>query len=305
MLTLKARHRWCLTGTPLFNQVEDLGALLTFLKAYPFDSASYFNLHISSPLSTNPEKALLNLRKLFRCTSLRRTKDAIINELQLSPRVDKKREVQLDQNERRLYDVLKRSLSNFFHSIASDVDKAGSGSNVLQTITRLRQFCNHGLDLLPHETQGSFGEYIDEEEMTRALMTGSQKCDSCDLQSCSSDLGKVIFRAVLCGHAICTRCLPERQLSNQSCPLCFSLDVPNHPSKTAQDLKLADIYRKYQPSSKVVALLENLLAEQKMYPAVKRYLEILTINIITDTQLNLLASSSPRGPKCWIWSRWL
>ena len=254
----------------MFNQVEDLGALLTFLKAYPFDSASCFNLHITNPLSTNPEKALSNLRKLFQCTSLRRTKDAVIDELQLSPRIDTTREVQLNQNERGLYDILKRSLSYFFHSMASDVDKTGSGSNVLQTITRLRQFCNHGRDLLPRETQALFREYIDEEVMTRALMTGSQKCDSCDIQSSSSDLDKVIFRAVLCGHTICSQCLPERQLSNQSCPLCFSLEVSNHPSNKAQDLELTDIYREYQPSSKVLALLENLSAEQKMYPAVKR-----------------------------------
>ena len=270
-MTLKARHRWCLTGTPVFNSVEDLGALLTFLKAYPFDSASYFKLHITASLSTNREKALSTLRKLFRCTSLRRTKDAVIDELQLTSRSDVIQDVQFNQNERGLYDVLRKSLSYSFRSLNSDFDKTGSGNNVLQTIIRLRQFCNHGLDLLPRETRVTLGGYIDEVEVTRALMTRSKTCDSCHMQSSPSDLSKIIFRTVSCGHTICSQCLPEKQISNQSCPLCFDSVVVNNSSNDAQDLELADIYRKYQRSSKVSALLENLSAEQRMYPAVKRY----------------------------------
>ena len=253
--------------------MEDLGALLTFLKAYPFDSASCFNSHISAPLSTNPEKALSTLRKLFRCTSLRRTKDAVIGELQLTPRFNVTQEVQLNQNERRQYDVLKRSLAYFFRSAASDTDKTNSGSNILQTITRLRQVCNHGLDLLPRETRDLFGEMIDEEEMNRAMMTASKRCDSCEMESSAGDLSKIIFRAVWCGHSICSRCLPETQISSQSCPLCFDSEVSNHPSNDAQGLESTDIYAEHQPSSKVLALLANLSCEQRMIPAVKRYYE--------------------------------
>ena len=270
-MTLRARHRWCLSGSPFFNKIEDLGALLTFLKAYPFDSASHFNLHITAPLRTNPDKALSNLRKLFRCISLRRTKDAVIHELQLKPRFNKVQEVQLNQDERRLYDVLKRSLSYLFRSTASNIDNTGSGGNVLQTITRLRQFCNHGLDLLPRETQLLFEGFIDEEKMTRTLMTRSKTCDNCDGQLFSGDPSEIVFRTVWCGHTICSRCLPEKQISNQSCPLCFNSELSEHSSKDAQNPKLVDIHRRYQPSSKVSALLQNLSAEQKMYPAVKRY----------------------------------
>ena len=271
---MKARHRWCLTGTPLFNQVEDLGALLTFLKAYPFDSASYFNLHISAPLRTNSEKALLTLRKVFRCISLRRTKDAVIDELQLKPRFDAIQEVQLNQNERRQYDELKRSLSYIFHSSASDVADTGSGTGnkVLQTITRLRQFCNHGLDLLPRELQDLLEGKLNGEEMTRALVTGSETCDSCDGKSSTGGLSKIIFRTLWCGHTICSRCLPERQISNQSCPLCFSSEVSTNFSDGAQDPKAVDFHCRYQPSSKVSALLHNLSVERTVYPAVKRYL---------------------------------
>ena len=268
--TIKARHRWCLTGTPLFNQVEDLGALLTFLKAYPFDSARYFNLEISASLKTNPEKALSTLRKLFRCVSLRRTKDAVIGELQLKPRFDEVKEVQLNQQERRQYDELKRSLSYFFHSDASNVDNIGSGSRVLQTITRLRQFCNHGPDLLPREMQTLFAGIVDEGKITRALTTASKTCDNCDGQASCGDLSNIVFRTVLCGHTVCSQCLLEEQISNQSCPLCFSSEVSKHSPHDAQNRKLVDTHHGYQPSSKVSALLENLSIEQKVYSTVKR-----------------------------------
>ena len=269
---MKARHRWCLTGTPLFNQVEDLGALLIFLKAYPFDSASYFNSHVSAPLRTNPEKALSTLRKLFRCISLRRTKDAVIGELQLQPRFDAIQEVQLNQKERRQYDELKRSLSYIFHSMASNADDTGSGTGnkVLQTITRLRQFCNHGPDLLPRELQELLEGNIDREGMTRALMTGSRTCDSCNGKPSTGGLSKIIFRTVWCGHTICSRCLPDKQISNESCPLCFSSEVSTKLPNDAQDLKAVDVHQIYQPSSKVLALLQNLSVEQTVYPAVKR-----------------------------------
>ena len=279
--TIKARHRWCLTGTPLFNQVEDLGALLTFLKAYPFDSASYFNSQISAPLRTNPEKALSTLRKLFRCISLRRTKHAVIDDLQLKPRFDEVTEVQLDQKERRQYDELKRSLSYFFHSDASDVDHTGSGSKVLQTITRLRQFCNHGPDLLPREMQTLFAGIVDEGKIRRALTTESKTCDSCDGQASSGDFGKIIFRTVLCGHTVCSQCLPEEQISNQSCPLCFSSEASKHLPHNSHKRRLVDPHHKYQPSSKVSALLDNLVVEQKVYPTVKRYFGIPSLTFST------------------------
>ena len=255
----------------MFNQVEDLGALLAFLRAYPFDSAPFFNSHISAPLGTKPEKALSTLKKLFRCTSLRRTKDAVIDDLQLRPRSDVVHEVQLSHNERRLYNDLKKSLSYIFHLAASDTDKISSGSNVLQTITRLRQFCNHGVDLLPREMHDILTGSFDQEQVTRALMTKSKTCDSCDLQLSVGKISKVTLNAIWCGHTICSRCLLGRQISNQSCPLCFNLDGATYALHDAQHRQSIDTHRDYQPSSKVSALLENLSAEQRIYPPVKRY----------------------------------
>ena len=221
-------------------------------------------MHISAPFRTNRQKALSTLKKLFQCVSLRRTKEAVINELQLTPRSDVICEVQFNLDERRLYDVIKQSLSYIFHS-----DNPASGSSVLQTITRLRQFCNHGLDLLPSNIQVLFEGLIDQGEVARALITGSKYCDGCGRQSSARDLGDLILRAIPCGHTFCPRCMPEEHYAVESCPLCAGLEVSQIVTSDAQNI--SNVHRRYQPSSKVLALLQNLSAEQNVYPPVKRY----------------------------------
>lgn len=83
---LNAKHRWCLTGSPMFNRIEDFGSLLIFLRADPFHDPSFFNDHIASPPKRDPERTLKTLKKLVQAVSLRRTKDSVIGELQLSLR---------------------------------------------------------------------------------------------------------------------------------------------------------------------------------------------------------------------------
>ncbi|KAL8828540.1 MAG: hypothetical protein Q9191_002531 [Dirinaria sp. TL-2023a] len=172
-------------------------------------------------------------------------------------------EVRLNHNERRLHDVLKSSLSYIFRSLSPDVDKTSSGSNVLQTITRLRQFCNHGLDMLPRNIQLLLEGLVDQEQVTRALITGPRTCDSCGVQSSVEDLSRIAFRALGCGHNLCSPCMQDERHSIPSCPLCSGLEEPHTFSSNAQDLS------RYQPSSKVLALLKNLSAEQKVYPPIK------------------------------------
>ncbi|KAL8788591.1 MAG: hypothetical protein Q9195_007235 [Heterodermia aff. obscurata] len=171
IFTLKAKHRWCLTGSPVFNRVHDLHALLKFLKAYPFDNTSYFNSHITNLLKTSEKKALENLKTLFNCVALRRTKSAVTDQLQLTPRIDRIQEVKFSSEERSLYETIRKSLSYFFHSSEADAGKAGSSGNMLQTITRLRRFCNHGLDLLPPEIRKVLERSVNEKEIAQVLMT--------------------------------------------------------------------------------------------------------------------------------------
>lgn len=78
---LHAKFRWCLTGTPIQNQLDDVGALFAFLRIFPFDRLSMFRQCIIGPFMDFGPRRLLaqqNLAKLLDAYCIRRTK-ALLN----------------------------------------------------------------------------------------------------------------------------------------------------------------------------------------------------------------------------------
>lgn len=262
---LKASHRWCLTGTPIYNRVEDFGALLAFLRAHPFDSAT-FNHHILKSLKRNPTQGIQNLRLLVQSTSLRRTKASVLGDLQLTPRVVRIEEVQLNSEERRLYNTLNQNLSRVLHCTPMSRGTTKSSGSIFQTILRLRQCCNHGRHLLPADTLTLFDENTGAEQSAKALLGEMGACDSCGQEALDGHLTEVANFSLACEHRFCLTCMEEIQkdgnsLGSQDCPLYLDLGTTtlHVPVDT---IALINTLTDYQPSSKVLALLRNLLADQ-------------------------------------------
>ncbi|CAD5230249.1 unnamed protein product [Bursaphelenchus okinawaensis] len=67
---LSAIHRWCLTGTPIQNELWDLFSLIRFMKIHPFHEEGHWKMYIMSG-SKNNER----LNTLIKGLLLRRTKD--------------------------------------------------------------------------------------------------------------------------------------------------------------------------------------------------------------------------------------
>ncbi|KAI8402110.1 hypothetical protein FOFC_17415 [Fusarium oxysporum] len=139
---LKARHRWCLTGTPVQNHLDDFGALLEFLNVYPFNTPRGFSKILPDGRTGGSASDWKRLTSLFRAVALRRTKQSISSELDLPGREILYHPIKLNESESKFYDKLKQAY--IFGSGAG-----GTPITCFQIILRLRQVCDHGLDLLP------------------------------------------------------------------------------------------------------------------------------------------------------------
>lgn len=152
---IRAQYRWCLTGTPIHNQMDDYGALLSFIGVEPFTGLSgktAFAYWVSSYIWTeaNNTERLDRLKKLVAATCLRRTKHHVRNQLKLPRRTDKEHLVELNTSERLLYGFFKIRASSLVarSTVHHEALNKGGWGNILTLINCLRLICNHGEELL-------------------------------------------------------------------------------------------------------------------------------------------------------------
>ena len=71
---LKAERRWCLSGTPVQNAVDDLYSYFRFLNYAPYSDYKVFQLKIKNSLAENPSIGFRKLQHVLQRIMLRRTK---------------------------------------------------------------------------------------------------------------------------------------------------------------------------------------------------------------------------------------
>lgn len=142
---LIADRRLCLTGTPVQNKLDDLYALIKFLRVEPFDDKATWTAVIGNLVKFNDHLGVTRLQTLMKLLTLRRTKDTKGKDgkpiLSLPPRSDRMHVLKLTPEEREVYDTFFNESQAEFKNMAQN-EIMRNYVNILQKILRLRQICD-------------------------------------------------------------------------------------------------------------------------------------------------------------------
>jgi hypothetical protein len=108
---LMAKHRLCMTGTPMMNSIDELFPLLRFLRVEPYISWPKFSIEIARPAknSKTQERAMKRVQILLRSVMLRRQKNSMVDGKPISvlpPKYTIIDNVEFEDDEHALYKAL-------------------------------------------------------------------------------------------------------------------------------------------------------------------------------------------------------
>jgi superfamily II DNA or RNA helicase len=140
VLRLKARQRFCLSGTPLQNHLGELWSLFDFLAPGFLGSQKTFRTHYRLPIEkggdAERQEALVNRIKPF---MLRRTKEEVAKEL--PPKTEINEPVELEDVQRSVYEAIRLSMHDKVRSAIAAKGLARSGIVILDALLKMRQAC--------------------------------------------------------------------------------------------------------------------------------------------------------------------
>ncbi|HEY9843903.1 MAG TPA: DEAD/DEAH box helicase [Candidatus Obscuribacterales bacterium] len=135
-----ARHRLCLSGTPVENQLEELWSLFHFLMPGFLDTLERFNSRFRHPIErTGDIHRQAALRERIRPLMLRRRKLDV--ERELPPKIEILRTVELGTAQRDLYETMRLAVDHQVSRIVSEKGFKRSRIVILDALLKLRQIC--------------------------------------------------------------------------------------------------------------------------------------------------------------------
>ncbi|KAH7359599.1 SNF2 family N-terminal domain-containing protein [Pyrenochaeta sp. MPI-SDFR-AT-0127] len=260
---IPSHYRWCLTGTPVHNSLDDYGALLSFVRVPQLTEKAMFDFWITSPIKkTRTSCGFDRLQSLVKATCLRRTKTAIGYSLDLLPRIDEVEYVDLHPADQEVYEFFKTRTANIA-SGASSIDSQVMSSdqakdtNILSLLNFLRLICNHGEQLLPESAVVAWNAR-DSSSVDWEMMDESRtKCTLCERDV--EDIESACFGVSTfpCRHVICLTCAMQDECgtidTELTCPKCRTYQVENK-----SNCVISSALPRLRPSAKIEALLKNL-----------------------------------------------
>ncbi len=138
--TMKARHRLCLTGTPLENHLGELWSLFHFLMPGFLGDGASFRRTYRTPIEKHADEGRrASLERRVRPFLLRRTKEQVAADL--PPKTEIVRFVELHGDQRELYETVRATVDDRVRREISARGLAQSQIVVLDALLKLRQVC--------------------------------------------------------------------------------------------------------------------------------------------------------------------
>jgi SNF2 family DNA or RNA helicase len=185
---LRSHYRWCLTGTPMQNNLDELQSLIRFLRIQPYCDMSNWKDSISGPMKNGRGNlAMRRLQIFLKAFMKRRTKEVLKKEGALNfggkPKDGEEKPAfqivarnvetvigEFTAKERAFYDRLSDRAQSRLDEMMGGAKQDYIGALVL--LLRLRQACNH-----PNLTKANVKDDKD------ALTTGSKSSAQATLQT--------------------------------------------------------------------------------------------------------------------------
>jgi len=137
---LSARHRLCLTGTPMENHLGELWSLFDFLMPGLLGDETRFRRLFRTPIEKHgDQERQQSLNRRLAPFMLRRTKQEVVQEL--PPKTEMLRSVELNGAQRDLYESIRLAMHD---KVQREIGKKGMARShiiILDALLKLRQVC--------------------------------------------------------------------------------------------------------------------------------------------------------------------
>lgn len=278
--SLKCESKWCLTGTPVQNGLDDVFSLIHFIGESPWSEFSFWNRMISKPFQKQDQKALRRLHALLQPLLLRRTKAMRLENGQslvtLPPKDQKVVCLEFTQEEHQFYQSLFRKSKKKFEGMVQQGDALSHFTHILELLLRLRQACNH-----PFLVLGVKQHFNDSEKSSgiRSRLLSHLRGDNAnfsesyvdslidnlkgndDERQCPICLDMMESPVISkCGHLFCPDCLFQVMGREESCmcPVCRAFVIKSELIRCSMDQSGLSVDDGWIDSSKTIAVVTNI-----------------------------------------------
>ncbi|XP_042966159.1 helicase-like transcription factor CHR28 isoform X1 [Carya illinoinensis] len=293
--SLRAKRRWCLSGTPIQNAIDDLYSYFRFLKYDPYAVYKSFYNTIKLPISRNSLHGYKKLQAVLRAIMLRRTKGTLIDGepiIKLPPKTVHLSKVNFSTEERAFYTKLEADSRSQFKAYAAAGTVNQNYANILLMLLRLRQACDHPFLVKDYKSDSVGKDSLEmAKKLPRDMLINLLNCLETSFAICHVCNYLMLLQdppedpvVTMCGHVFCYQCVSEYLTGDDNtCPAsackeqlgsdvvfskatlssCLSDNVDGSPMNS-QFAESSLVLQNEYSSSKIRAVLEILQTHCKM-----------------------------------------